>query len=263
MSINRQDHIFNYEGLDIRYQSAGSGHPLLMLHGWGSNLHAFDGLIDHLAQDHRVIAIDFPGFGNSPEPSEAWDIRAYARMTGALWDALAIENPIIIGHSFGARVALILAAERTVDQMILTGAAGIKPKRTLSYHVRVNAYKIMKRIASLPGVDKVLGDFMALYQKHAGSKDYRDASPIMKQVLVKVVNDDLTHLLKDIKASTLLIWGEDDTATPLKDGELMSRTIPDAGLVVLKNAGHYAFLDQPDQFRMIVDAYLKEETATC
>lgn len=257
------EHKFKYEELSLHYVTLGSGRPLLLLHGWGTDLHAFDGLMNHLATSYKVIALDFPGFGLSTEPTTPWGIQDYAKATAAFCDTLALDNPIILGHSFGARVALILAASRPIEQMILTGAAGLRPKRTLKWYLKVYSYKALKRIASLPGVDKVLGDFMALYQKNAGSADYKNATPMMKQILSRVVGEDLGHLLPQISASTLLIWGENDTATPLKDGERMEADIPDSGLAVIKNAGHYAFLDQPEPFKLILDAFLKEETATC
>ena len=93
-------------------------------------------------------------------------------------------------------------------------------------------------------------------KKKFGSEDYRNASPMMRDILVKVVNEDLEPLLPNIKQSTLLIWGTEDTATPLSDAKIMENLIPDAGIVEVKGAGHYSFLEQPQLVNVVLDSFL-------
>ena len=91
-----------------------------------------------------------------------------------------------------------------------------------------------------------------------GSSDYNNASPMMRAILSKVVNEDLKHCMPNISVPTLLIWGENDTATPLRDAQIMEKLIPDAGLVSFPGCGHYSFLDNPIQFAAVLRSFIKE-----
>lgn len=243
----------------VHYQQKGKGYPLVMLHGWGCDLHIFDRIAPDLEDHFCVYRLDFPGFGQSPEPKEVWGTETYADLTIKFLDALQIEHPILIGHSFGGRVIIRMAERAKPRKVIITGGAGIKPVRPLSYYLKVYTYKSLKWLATLPGLKSLLAGTMDRYRKKAGSSDYQQASEVMRGVLIKAVNEDLSPLLSSIKAPTLLIWGEQDTATPLRDGKLMETLIPDAGLVVFSGGTHYAFLEQAPKFLTIVNHFLEEE----
>ena len=166
--------------------------------------------------------------------------------------ALGLDQVILMNHSFGGRISIKLLARRPlpfgVSKAVFIDAAGIRPKRTLSYYAKVYSYKAMKRL--FPGLAK-------RRQGKSGSADYRNATPLMRQTMVRCINEDLTPLLKDDPVSTLLIWGEQDTATPVEDGRKMEALIPDAGLVVLPGAGHFSFAEQWGQCRRVLDAFLR------
>jgi pimeloyl-ACP methyl ester carboxylesterase len=166
--------------------------------------------------------------------------------------ALGLTEVILMNHSFGGRISIKLLARRPlpfeVKKAVFMDAAGIVPKRGLDYYVKVYSYKTMK---------KLFPKLAAKRQGKAGSADYRNASPLMRQTMVRCINEDLTHLLKDNPVSTLLIWGSADTATPLSDGQTMERLIPDAGLVVLEGAGHFAFAQQWGLCSRVLDSFLK------
>ncbi|PHN03664.1 alpha/beta fold hydrolase [Flavilitoribacter nigricans] len=243
----------------LHYEQQGSGYPLVMLHGWGCDLHIFDRLVPDLEQHFTVYRLDFPGFGQSPEPDSAWGTERYAELTIDFLNALDIRHPILIGHSFGGRVIIRLAERVQPRKVIITGGAGIKPVRPLSYYVKVYSYKTMKWLAGLPVLKSLLAGTMEQYRRKSGSSDYQQASEVMRGVLVKAVNEDLSPLLSSVKAPTLLIWGERDTATPLRDGKLMETLIPDAGLVVFDGGTHYAFLEQAPRFLTIVNHFLEKE----
>lgn len=225
---------------------------VLFLHGWGAPAATYRLLLDHLSAYCRVIAPDLPGFGGSPEPEFPWTVDDYVDWTVAFARALGLSQVILMNHSFGGRISIKLLARRplpfAVEKAVFMDAAGILPRRGPKYYVKVYSYKLMKRL--LPG-------FAAKRQGKTGSADYRNASPLMRQTMVRCINEDLTPLLQDNPASTLLIWGELDTATPLRDGQLMEQKIPDAGLVVLPGAGHFAFAQQWGICQRALDSFLK------
>lgn len=247
------------EGLRIRYDRTGSGpQAVIVMHGWGCKASTVQVLADAAASPRTTVYnLDLPGFGESTEPPSSWDVYDYARCIEAFADALGIANPVLIGHSYGGRIAIVYASERAVDKVILVDAAGVKPRRSLRYYMRVYTFKATKRLLPLV-LGRRRGD--ALIDKmrgRAGSADYNAASPAMRAVMSRSVNQDLRPLMPLIKAPTLLIWGENDTATPLRDARIMERLIPDAGLVVYPGCGHYSFLDRPSQTTAVIKSFLK------
>ncbi len=249
------------DGLTVRYEAQGSGPHVFLLHGWGSNLKLFAPIAQVIAQRYTVVSLDFPGCGGTPEPPQAWGMDEYTRFTAAFIASFGVDQAIVLGHSHGGRVAIRLATDPglpfSLTKLILVDSAGILPKRTLSYHLRVRAYKAGKAVLTWSPVRRVFPDALASLQASMGSTDYAAASPVMRGSLVKVVNADLEPLLPAIKAETLLVWGEADTLTPLSDGQTMERSIPGSGLVVLPGAGHYSFLDQAFVFRKVIESFLQ------
>ncbi|GGI95774.1 alpha/beta hydrolase [Alicyclobacillus cellulosilyticus] len=241
------------DGVRVAYDIDGEGPPMLFLHGWGGSAKSFLPVYQTFAQWFRVIAIDFPGFGESSLPAETWGVGEYAECVYHFLQALAIDKTHVIGHSFGGRVAIWLAAHHpeVVDKMTLVDAAGIRPRRSWKYYVKVYTFKTCKRLYNLGLLGPRRPERLERLYRLFGSADYREAGPL-RNIMVRVVNQDLTPLLPNIKASTLLIWGEHDEATPVWFGKTMERLIPDAGLVVLPNAGHYSYLDQLGSFNKIV-----------
>ena len=144
-----------------------------------------------------------------------------------------------------------------IPRMILVGSAGIRHKKNARQIAEVLFYKAVKRIVSTKLIQKAFPGLLEKWQKKWGSEDYRNASPRMRECLVRVVSEDLTSCLSLIPCPTLLMWGEYDTATPLEHAKIMEKLIPDVGLVVLKNAGHYSFLDQSYTFGKVLDSFLE------
>jgi len=247
------------KGLKVHYEVHGTGSPIVLLHGWGTSLRLYDSVIPYLKDNFKVYTLDFPGFGLSEEPEDVWSVYDYADMTEAFLDELSIENPILMGHSFGGRISIILGAKRTIKKIILVDSAGVKPTRKPSYYGKVYFYKFMKQFEKLPGTRLLFGDLIDAYRLKAGSSDYKSASIMMRRILSKVVNDDLQHHMPKISAPTLLIWGSLDTATPVADGRIMEEKIKDAALIVFDGAGHYSYLERPHEFKAIVESFVKEE----
>lgn len=245
------------DGLRVRIEVTGEGRPLILMHGWGCNHTTVRSIASTAAQTHTVYNIDFPGFGDSQEPTDVWGVERYTRLVEELVAQEGLDSPVLIGHSFGGRVAILYSSRNKVDKVVLVDAAGIKPKRSLKYYFKVYTFKAGKRFWEiLLGKEKAQKRIDQMRAKR-GSSDYAGASPMMRRILSKVVNEDLTDRLQMISAPTLLIWGENDTATPLADAKKMSRLIPDAGLVSFPGCGHYSFLDNPIQFRAVLSSFLK------
>lgn len=245
-------------GLNFHYTVEGSGSPVVLMHGWGCNLTTLASVENVAKENHTVYNIDFPGFGSSQEPSEVWGVEEYTQLIEEFIKLENIENPILLGHSFGGRVGILYSSRNQVKKLILVDAAGVKPRRSLKYYFKVYTYKMGKRLMPLiygkDGAQKRIEEMRA----KRGSSDYNNASPMMRAILSKVVNEDLKHCMPKIKAPTLLIWGENDTATPLRDAQIMEKLIPDAGLVSFPGCGHYSFLDNPIQFAAVLRSFLKE-----
>ena len=238
---------FEIDGQVLHYEVTGPEHakPVILMHGWGCTHDTLRSIEKLLSPSMRVYNVDFPGFGKSPEPSEVWGVEDYTRLIERWLDNEGIVNPIILGHSFGGRVCLLMSSRRSVEKVVLVDAAGIKPHRSLKWYAKVYSFKAAKRLFPLLLGKKRGKAAIDRWRGKAGSADYNSASPAMKAILSKVVNEDLKHVMPHIKAPTLLLWGTEDTATPLKDAKTMERLIPDAGLVSFDGYGHYSFLNNP------------------
>jgi len=235
---------------------------VLFLHGWGCDGSIFNAFINDMAKHASVVTVDFPGHGKSGEPAEPWGVPEYANQVYGLLKELKLERVHIIAHSFGGRVALWLSSHypQLVDKMVITGGAGLrkpdagKPtKKQLQYKRLKAMVNAMGKIPFLKGLVDVLQE--KLVQKY-GSPDYKRLNPNMRKTFVKVINQDLTEYLPQIKASTLLVWGSVDTETPLWMGQKLEKEIPDAGLVVFEGRTHFAFLEEAQRFLVIVNTFL-------
>ena len=234
------------DNVEVNYIQYGEGSDVLLLHGWGQNIQMMRPLGDNLCSNHRITIIDFPGFGESSDPPIAWSVRNYAVLVEKLVEKLNIKKPTVIGHSFGGRVAIYFSADNPIDKLVLFGSPCMKEKEELTLSVR-----ILKKIKKLPGMDK-FGDFMKQY---IGSPDYRAASPIMRQTLVNVVNEDLASFARRIEEPTLLIWGEHDEAVPVEEARELEKIMIDAALIVLPGT-HYAYLENLGQVINILNNFI-------
>lgn len=246
-------------GIGVRYSTTGAGTDVLLLHGWGCDHTIWKDTQAHLENRFRVTSVDLPGFGESGEPPAAWSVGDFTANLEELVRRLEIDNPIIFAHSHGGRVALLYASRNPVRKMILVDAAGVKPRRSLKYYAKVYSFKAMKRLAPLVVGKKRAQEMIDRRRNASGSADYKAASPVMRATLSRVVNEDLRGVMPAIKAPTLLVWGELDTATPVSDARKMEKLIPDAGLVVFPGAGHYSFLERPAQFAAVIDSFVADD----
>ena len=253
------DKTITYSDTRLHYTVEGVGRPLFLLHGWGCNGEIFNQIKPFLAESFQVITVDFAGFGKSEEPQCVWGVEEYTRSVEAIAEQEGITNPILIGHSFGGRVSIVYASRNATHKVILVDAAGVKPRRSFTYYRKVYTFKFLKRLLPLIVGKERATKIIEQRRAKAGSADYNNASPMMRAILSKCVNEDLCHLMPKIKASTLLFWGEKDTATPLADAKRMEKLIPDAGLVTVAGAGHYSFIENMPLFIRVLESFLAKD----
>ena len=232
---------------EINYIQYGSGKDIILLHGWGQNIEMMKPLGDRLQKKFRITILDFPGFGDSPEPNCALTINDYTEMLEEFLSKLKIKSPIVLGHSFGGRVGINYASRNKVEKLVLFGSPCVRTKKEVTLKVR-----ILKTLKKVPLLNKLEG----FAKKHMGSRDYRNASDIMRKTLVNVVNQDLSNEAKKIKVPTLLIWGDKDTEAPLEYAKLLEGLIADCGLIVFPNCSHYAYLENLGQVINILNNFL-------
>ena len=251
------------DGYNICVKTTGTGDKtVVILQGWGTDLGVYDsvaGVID--GSKYRVIQFDFPGFGGSDEPKEPWDVDGFADFFCRFMEVMQVKQATLIGHSYGGRVIIKLAARESIPfeitNIILIDSAGVLPVRTTAQKWKIRKYKILKKFLNMKLIYAMFPEVIDDWRSRQGSADYRNATPMMRQCMVKAVNEDLTELLPKIRQEVLLIWGDQDTATPIRDAHIMEEKIPNCGLAVIPGTGHFSFLEKPAQFRGIMEAYLK------
>lgn len=247
--------ITNINGYDTFYIDEGAGEPILFLHGWGSSTDAFARMVIPLKERFRCIRVDLPGFGRSAMLKEPFTLDDYCDFVKAFIDKLGLKDPIMVGHSNGGRITLKMCAEGMVspEKIVLFGSAGIRSERTRKQKFRTFTFKTIKRALTLPIVRNYSEEALERARRHFGSADYRNAPPVLRQTMVNLINIDLRDILCNIKAQTLLIWGECDTETPLSHAKIIEANIENCGLCVLEGCTHFCFIEQPDR----VDAILR------
>lgn len=234
-------------GVSVNYIQYGSGKKdLLLLHGWGQNIEMMKFLGDYFTEKFRVTILDFPGFGESEEPKIPWTIQDYSLLIEDFVKQLKIKKPIVMGHSFGGRVAIHYSSHHPIEKLILFGSPCVRLQKNLPLST-----KILKKLKKLPGMNQI-GEKM---KKYIGSRDYKAASPIMRQTLVNVVNEDLSEFAKKIEEPTLLIWGEQDTEAPLEEAKILEKLLYDGALIVLPGT-HYAYIENLAQVVAIITNFI-------
>ncbi len=248
-------------GLNINYTDCGEGKTILFLHGWGSSLDVWERLINFYKEkgEYRLVALDFPGCGKSPLPESPLGLEDYTNLVVGFCRYLQIENPIIFGHSNGGRVTLSMIGQglMTAEKIVLFGAAGIKAKSNPKKTLKIAAFKTAKFFLTLPIIKNYSGELLEKTRNKFGSSDYKNAPEVMRKTMVTLLNTDVTELLPHIKSPTLLIWGRNDTAVSVIDAQKMEKLIPDAGLCVLEDCGHFVFAEKPYEVELILNSFIK------
>lgn len=251
------------QGVTSHYVVGGEGPPTLLLHGWGADISAWGRVIrGFLAEGRRVLAVDFPGFGQSARPPEPWGVADYTSWLRQVIDATGLLPADIVAHSFGGRVAIMLAATQPqyVRKLALTSAAGIRldsPRSKLRAQVVRRAIRLGRLAFRLPGLDGLRDRVREKVYTRLGATDYLNAGAL-RPTFVKVVSQDLREYAGRITAPTLLLWGERDMDTPLAQAAILHAAIAGSRLVVLKGAGHFSYLERYPEWSAHVNRFLNE-----
>ncbi len=227
---------FKYKNDEIHYidNELNKDKTLIFLHGWGQNIKMMKPIAKPFYDTHRVLIIDLPGHGNSSSPTRAYDLEYFVEVIYELIKKLNIKNPTLIGHSFGGKISLLYASTHQVDKLVLLASPFKKSEKKPALSIR-----IYKKFKNIPGLKKI-GERL---KSKLGSTDYKNSTPIMREILVKHVNKDIQEEVKKIKCPSLIVWGTKDDAVPVSDAYILEKLIKDSGVVIYDNATHYAYLE--------------------
>jgi len=239
---------------------------LVFLHGWQRSLGDFRLIGENLkSAGYNVLLLDLPGFGQSSLPLEPWTIGDYADFLKEFLEKLlkldfnnyqSSPSIILIGHSFGGRIAIKFTAKypQIVKKLILIASGGVKNKSTKNLIYKIIA-KIFKNIFKILGLSK-LYIFLA---SNFSSPDYFQAQGVMKQIFINAINEDLVFQAQKIKAPTLIIWGQEDEQLPVKDAFILQNAIEGSRCEIFKDAGHFLFLEKEDEFLKVISQFINQE----
>lgn len=242
---------------NINYETLGEGNPVVLLHGWLTDLESMRPLANNLAQKFKVYLIDVVGFGKSDLPKDPLTTDDFGNFLKELLEKLEIKNPILIGHSNGGRIIINSVGRGLVTprKIVLIDSAGLKPRRSLSYKIKVGIFKTGKLLLNLIPSKELRSKL----RSKVGSSDYKSSPEVLKDTMNIILNEDQRSLLPNIKVPTLLIWGTLDTATPISDAREMEKAIPDCGLVEYRNGTHFSYLENLANCNAVLNEFLKKD----
>lgn len=240
--------IKSIKNISVNYIDYGEGKDtVVLLHGWGQNIEMMKPIGDKLFKNYRIIIVDLPGFGSSEEPKSIWTVYDYVECIYQLLNELNVKNPIMMGHSFGGKICLVYASKYKTKKLVTFGSPYKREIKKLSLKT-----KVLKGLKKVPIINKLEG----FAKQHIGSSDYRNASKMMRDILVDTVNLDVTEDVKKISCPTLLIWGTEDAAVSIEDARELETLIKDVGLVEYEGCTHYAYLERLGQTINVLNSFL-------
>ena len=252
---------YQFQNTNIHYQIFGNGkEAIVILPGWGDTACTFQEIISILEKEYTVYIFDYPGFGKSPPLNTLWTIYDYAYCVKSFLEEKQITPILLIGHSFGGRLAIVLNGyiKLFLPKILLIDSAGIPPKKTIHSIFRKYSYRFLKKIQYFLPKRKRKQYLNFLFSKYA-SFDYYNLPPSMRLTFQQIIREDLRKYLNNITSEVLLLWGKEDKDTPIRDAYIMKKKIPNSELIVFERSGHFSYLENPYLTVKIILAFLKEE----
>lgn len=224
------------------------------MHGWRSESKVWHKIINSLQNPSlRVLALDLPGFGQSPAPKHEFYIKDYTNIVAEFIKKLELKDVIVVGHSFGGRIGISLAAiyPDLVKKLILVDGAGF-----VTSSFRKTSLNLIAKIIRPLFYPVFMKGLRAKIYNAIGAGDYV-ATPKLKQTFINIVGEDLTEEMKSVSCPTLIIFGSQDKDTPVKYGQKMNMLIRNSQLEIVEGAGHFSFLDKPKEFLETLTNFIK------
>ena len=245
------NHLISFRSFNLQ----ASNTAVVFLHGWGSSKEAWQGIEAQLkTSGQAILLLDLPGFGASPLSKRDLSIADYAALVAGFVKKQGLAKVSIVGHSFGGRIGIKLAARypQLVAKLVLVDSAGFAmgSKQKKIYAMAARLVRPVFKPAFMAGLRK------SIYQA-LGAEDYL-ATPALQKTFIKAVGEDLAEDMKKIACPTLVVFGEKDTDTPVEFGERMHKLIAGSELRVLAGAGHYSFLDKPEEFSLLLKGFISK-----
>jgi pimeloyl-ACP methyl ester carboxylesterase len=236
-------------GVETHYQVLGQGKPLVMLHGWGCDWQIWYPVIQALSADFQLILPDLPAFGQSANPPTTWTSADYVEWLGAfITKVVGDKKYTLIGHSFGGKIASLYTATsqaHSPTKLILVDSSGLPDSLSPAKQLQ------QKILGVIPeGLKARIPHKMRTRLLHAtnSASDHLNSTPVQRQILRNTIRENISEELKQIHTSTLLIWGETDADTPLRQGKLFHQFIPGSKLSIFTQSGHFPFLEEASHF---------------
>ncbi|MBR4955699.1 MAG: alpha/beta hydrolase [Clostridia bacterium] len=253
--------IINNLNVNYIFEPVANAPTVLFLHGWGAPFEIYKPLLDYIrAKGYGIAAFDCPGVGKTQEPLSPLTLDDYVSFTLEFCRNIGLDSAVLFAHSNGGRIALRLMSDKdcplSVTRAVLMDAAGAPSPKTFRQKTSLRLYKCLRVLGTAPLLRSLFSELYETVRDKRSSADYRAASPVMKKTMSNLLSVDLTPVMPAIDADVLLVWGENDTATPLSEGKKMESLIKNSGLAPIAGAGHYPYIDNPRQFYAVLDAYL-------
>ena len=256
----------------IKVDLVSANTPIVILHGWNSDgVAKWQATIEKLAilnPNQEVLAINMPGFGPSQPPNLVCGVGQYADFIVKVLEKLQIKQCVLVGHSFGGAVGAWIAAKNSslVINLILCGAAIVRPSLTFKQKCISFVAKSLKPIISK---NNLLNNLLEkniiigkIFIKLTGSSDYSKSSGIMKQIMTKVIRQDTEFILPEIVQPTLIVFGQQDTYTPIYQAKLIHKGIKNSKLIILPSINHGIHLNSQAKLPEIITDYIKNQPST-
>lgn len=249
------------DNLFINYRIVGKGKTVLLLHGWGHDSSHWEKVMQFIAQQgFLVIAPDLPGFGKSQTLDYPWTLENYKDFILHFAKALELKDIFLLGHSFGGRIAILLASEKNdlnIEGLILCAAAGLYKKQSLKFKLSTSFARFFGKILekfNLLELKQKMSDFYS----YAVNSDYQKANKIMRETLSNIQKETLFHRIPRITAKTKIIWGKFDGITPLKSADYLVKNIPHAQLKILEKGNHSPHIYMPEIVAQEINSFIKQ-----
>jgi pimeloyl-ACP methyl ester carboxylesterase len=253
-----EEKIIDINGIKVFTRIGGAGTPFLILHGWGGCSDSWLKVQENLVKYFQVFVLDLPGFGKSGLPPRPWDVQDYMEFVLDFLQVYNIKEFYLLGHSFGGRISMKLSAQSLngVKKLILVDSAGAQAvKKKFFKKVLSSAASVLSIFSVVPGFQLFRRFF---YRYILRTTDYLKVMGVMKETFLKVISEDLSPYLEKIQADTLVIWGEKDKITPLKDGRFIQSKIKNSELAIIPS-DHNPHLEIPDELAKIILGFLNKD----